>query len=69
MPLPDAADTFADHQSLRKWPMIVAAMCVDGEDIRPRPHQQNVFATDMAEQGLAREFGQLDAQRQVRTGR
>jgi hypothetical protein len=44
-------------------------MCVDGEDIRPRPHQQNVFATDMAEQGLAREFGQLDAQRQVRTGR
>ncbi len=49
--------------------MIMAAMRVNSKDIRPRAHQQNVFATDMAEQGLAYEFGQLDAQRQIRTGR
>src|SRR5229473_1255964 len=49
--------------------MIMAAMRVNSEDIRPRAHQQNVFATDMAEQGLADEFGQLDAQRQIRAGR
>jgi len=40
-------------------------MRVDGEDTRPRAHQQNVFLADMAEQGLAGEFGQLDAQRQI----
>ncbi len=67
--MPRAADTLADHQSLRQWPVIMAAMRVDGEDIRPRAHQQNVFAADMAEQGFAVEFGQLDTQRQIRSGR
>jgi hypothetical protein len=47
----------------------MAAMRVDGEDIQLRAHQQNVFLADMAEQGLAGEFGQLDAQRQIRSGR
>ena len=48
--------------------MIMAAMRVDSEDIRTRADQQNVFVADVAEQGLAGEFGQLDAQRQIRTG-
>ena len=67
--MPGAADALADHQSLGQRSMIMAAMRVDGEDVRPRAHQQNVFLADMAEQGLAGEFGQLDAQRQIRSGR
>src|SRR6478736_3728030 len=60
--MPGAADALADHQTLGQRPMIMAAMLVDGEDVRPRAHQQNVFVTDMAEQGLSSEFGQLVAQ-------
>jgi hypothetical protein len=47
----------------------MAAMRVDGEDIRSRAQQQNIFLADMAEQGLSGELGQLDAQRQIRSGR
>ena len=65
--MPGAADALADHQSLGQRPMIVAAMRVDGEDIRPRAHQQNVFVANMAEQGLSGEFGRPDAQRQIRS--
>ena len=67
--MPGAADALADHKPFRKRPMIMAAMRVDGEDIRPRAHQQHLFIADMAKQGLAGEFGQRDAQRQIRTGR
>jgi hypothetical protein len=39
----------------------MAAMGVNGEDIRPRANQQNVFVADMAKQALSGEFGQFDA--------
>ena len=66
--VPGAADTLADHKSFRQRPMIMAAMRVDGEDFRTRAYQQDVVIADMAEQGLAGELGQFDAQRQIRTG-
>jgi hypothetical protein len=46
----------------------MAAMRVDREDIWAGAHQQNFLVADMTEQDLAGEFGQVDAQRQIRTG-
>ena len=61
--MPRTADTLVNHQSLRQWPMIMAAMRVDREDVRSRAHQQNVFTADMAEQVFAGKFGEAYAQR------
>ena len=53
--MPGAADALADHESFRERPVIMAAMRVDGENLRPGAHQQDILVADMAEQGLAGE--------------
>ena len=53
--MPGAADAVAYHEPLRERPVIMAAMRVDGEDLKPGTHQQNILIADMTEQGLAAE--------------
>ena len=67
--MPGAADAVADHEPFRERPVIMAAMRVDGENLRPGAHQQDLLVADMAEQGLAAEFAWCDALREIRPGR
>ena len=53
--MPGAADAVADHEPLRERPVIMTAMRIDGENLGPGAHQQNILIADMAEQGLAGE--------------
>src|SRR5712671_3324425 len=36
------ADAVASHEPLREWPVITAAMRVDGENLRSGAHQQDI---------------------------
>src|ERR1700730_15782293 len=54
--MPRAADAVADHEPFRKRPVIMAAMRVDGENLRPGTYQQNILIADVTEQGLAAEL-------------
>ena len=54
--MPRAADAVADHEPLRKRPVIMAAMRVDGENLKPGTYQQNILIADVTEQGLAAEL-------------
>src|ERR1700687_1768025 len=51
--MPGTADALADYESIRERPVIMAAMRVDGENLRSGADQQDVLVADMAEQGLA----------------
>ena len=54
--MPGTADAVADHEPFRERPVIMAAMRVDGENLRAGAHQQDILIADMPEQGLAGEF-------------
>src|SRR5437868_7223037 len=54
--MPGTADAGADHEPLGERPVIVAAMRVDGENLGPRAHQQDVLVADVTEHGLAAEI-------------
>ena len=47
--VPRAADALADHEPFGERPVIVAAMRVDGKDLRAGAHQQNILIADMSE--------------------
>jgi hypothetical protein len=66
--VPGTADAFAVDEALGEWAMIMAAMGVDREYLRSRAHQQHVVVADMAQQDCAREIGQPDPLREIRTG-
>ncbi len=66
--VPGAADAFAVHQAVGKRTVIMAAMGVDGENLRSRTHQQDFIVADMAKQGRAGEVGRRDTQRQIGAG-
>ncbi|MGY4262988.1 hypothetical protein ACVJF2_001558 [Bradyrhizobium sp. USDA 4519] len=67
--MPGAMDGLALKEAFGERAVVMAAMRVDGEDIRPRAHQQHVLVADMAEQHRAREVGEGNALCQIRTGR
>ena len=54
--MPGTADAVADHEAIGERPVIMAAMRVDGENLRAGAHQQDILIADMPEQGLAGEF-------------
>src|SRR6185312_7090735 len=61
--MPGAADAVADHEPFRERCMIVAAMRIDGENLRPGAHQQNLLIADVTDQGFAAELAWCDALR------
>ncbi len=48
--MPGTADTRAIDEAFGERAVIMAAMGVDGENLRARTHQQHFFVADMAEQ-------------------
>jgi hypothetical protein len=54
--VPGTADAVADHEAIRERPVIMAAICVDGENLPSGAHQQDILVADMPEQRLAGEF-------------
>src|SRR5436853_1900112 len=53
--MPGAADAVAEHESVGERPVIMAAMRVDGENLGPRTHQQDILIADVTEQRPATE--------------
>ena len=66
--MPGATDAAAGHEPVGERTVIVAAMGVDGEYLRPRAHQENFLIADVAEQGLALEIGCGNPLCEIRSG-
>src|SRR3954462_12424399 len=67
--MPGAADAPANHEALGERPVVMTAIRVDGENLRPRTHQQHILIADMPEQGFAGEIIGQYTFGQVRPGR
>src|SRR5262249_16758512 len=66
--VPRAANGLALDQAFGEWPVIVAALRVDGEDFRPRAHQHHALIANMTEQGRTGELAQGNAPGEIGTG-
>ena len=54
--VPGTTDAVANHEAIRKRPVIMAAIRVDGENPGACAHQQDILVADMSKQGLVGEF-------------
>src|SRR5881392_885369 len=64
--MPGAADAVPDHETLSERAVVMAAMRVDGENLRTGPHQNDILITDVPEQGVGGELAQCDALDEIR---
>ena len=64
--MPGTTDRVVDHEPVDEWAMIVRAMSPDREYLGPAPHQQHLFAADMADQLAAiGKLGERDPPREI----
>ena len=67
--VPWAADDLAIDKTFGERSVVMAAMGIEGEDVRSRSNQDDLLLADMAQQGGAGEFRQGDALGEVGSGR
>ena len=64
--MPGAANAVADHEALSERAVVMAAMRVDGENLRTGPHQNDILIADVPQQGVGGELAQCDALDEIR---